>query len=262
MFKIIDLSMPVEPGAGEPESPRVRFLSHRNGACRFCNAVHNQLEPADFPAGEFLSNEYVRLSVHTGTHLDAPWHYGPLCMGKPARTIDEIPLEWCFGNGVLLDCTDKRSCQAITQQDICTALMRISYTPEAGDIVLIRTGADRLWGTKEYFTDFPGMEAGAVEYLIDRGIKTMGIDAYSFDLPFREMIRRYNQTGDRRCLWPAHFLGRQKEYIHLERLGNLASLPRPTGFKVACFPIKITRAGAGWVRAVAICDEHIGNGEE
>ena len=48
--------------------------------------------------------EFLELTTHSGTHLDAPWHYHPtMDGGKRALTIDEIPLEWCIGKGVVLD---------------------------------------------------------------------------------------------------------------------------------------------------------------
>lgn len=47
----------------------------------------------------------------------------------------------------------------------------------------------------------------------------------------------------------------QKEYCHIEKLANLDQLPKPFGFKVACFPIKITGASAGWCRVVAMVEE-------
>jgi cyclase len=68
------------------------------------------------------------------------------------------------------------------------------------------------------------------------------------------MLREFQRTGDRRVLWPAHFAGRSHEYCQIERLGNLAALPAPTGFTVCCFPVKIAGGGAGWARAVALLD--------
>ena len=47
--------------------------------------------------------EEVRAITHTGTHVDAPYHYAPTSEGRPARRIDEVPLEWCFAPGVVLE---------------------------------------------------------------------------------------------------------------------------------------------------------------
>ena len=55
------------------------------------------------PDGMALAHERVTLSAHGGTHVDAPLHYGPLCEGKPSKSIEDVPLEWCYGPGVVLD---------------------------------------------------------------------------------------------------------------------------------------------------------------
>ncbi|MDP2906516.1 MAG: DNA polymerase/3'-5' exonuclease PolX, partial [Nanoarchaeota archaeon] len=62
--------------------------------------------------------EKIVLSTHSGTHLDAPWHYAPVSEGKKAKTIDQIPLEWCYGNGVVLDFRRKKDGALITVKDL------------------------------------------------------------------------------------------------------------------------------------------------
>jgi kynurenine formamidase len=66
------------------------------------------------------------------------------------------------------------------------------------------------------------------------------------------MLAESRRTGDRSVLWPAHFVGRKREYCQIERLANLGALPAPTGFTVHALPVRITGAGAGWTRAVAL----------
>jgi len=65
----------------------------------------------------------------------------------------------------------------------------------------------------------------------------------------------FEKTGDKSIIWEAHFAGREREYCHIEKLANLDKIPKPFGFKVACFPIKITGASAGWCRPVAIVEK-------
>ena len=91
-----------------------------------------------------------------------------------------------------------------------------------------------------------------MHYLLDLGVRVIGTDAFSLDAPFTDILARWNATGDRSVLWPAHFAGRDREYCQIERLANLDQLPGPTGFTVSCFPVKIVGAGAGWARAVAL----------
>jgi kynurenine formamidase len=64
---------------------------------------------------------------------------------------------------------------------------------------------------------------------------------------------KFTQTGDASLIWEGHKAGREIGYCHLEKLHNLEALP-PHGFTIACFPVKIRGASAGWTRAVALFD--------
>ena len=116
---------------------------------------------------------------------------------------------------------------------------------------MIQTNGDQLWGKPEYFTTFRGISVEVTEWLIDQGVKVIGVDTFGFDAPFNTMLERYQISKDKKYLWPAHILGRRKEYCQIERLTNLASIPVESGFKVFCFPIKVMDCGAGWSRVVA-----------
>jgi cyclase len=213
-----------------------------------------ELDPGVFPEGEFLSNDFLAASTHTGTHIDAPAHYGSTALyGKP-RTIDELPLEWFHAPGLVLDLTGVGTGVA-TAEHLTAELDRVRHRPAPSDIVLLNTGASRHLGTQKFFTHFTGLDRSAVTLLLDLGVRVIGTDAFSLDAPFGYMIEKYQETGDRGVLWPAHLVGREREYCQIERLANLDALPRPYGFTVNCFPIKIATAGAGWARAVAVFDE-------
>ena len=122
-------------------------------------------------------------------------------------------------------------------------------------IVLIQTGADELWGNPEYLTEFPGMGREATLWLVERGVRVIGTDAYGFDKPFDEMGRRFEETGDPDELWPAHLAGREKEYCQIEKMANLDALPRKTDVPLVAFPVVVEGASAGWVRPVAVFGE-------
>ncbi len=130
------------------------------------------------------------MGVHSTTHIDAPWHYGPMSGGAPAQTIEEMPLEKCIGPGVVLDLTHKADDDAITPADLEAALAKTGATLNERTIVLIRTGRDKLMGTKEFWKRGTGMSAAATEWLLDRGPTVMGIDQWGWDLPFRAQIAR------------------------------------------------------------------------
>nr|HDO81090.1 cyclase family protein [Candidatus Bathyarchaeota archaeon] len=191
--------------------------------------------------------------------LDAPWHYAPTSEGKPAKTIDEIPLEWCYGDGVILDMRHKPQGSGITVEDLKEALEKINYKIKPGDIVMIMTGADKLWGKQEYLNAGCGMTREATLWLIEQGVRVVGIDAWGWDRPFWAIKADYEKTGDPSIIWEAHYVGREKTYLHIEKLANLDylydTLKKPYGFKVACFPVKVKGGSAGWCRAVAIIEE-------
>ena len=64
------------------------------------------------------------------------------------------------------------------------------------------------------------------------------------------MLKEFLDKKDPKALYPAHFYGRKREFIHIERLANLDKFPN-SGFKVICFPVKIKNTGAAWARVVA-----------
>jgi len=253
MMKIFDLSVPTEMSPSEVEPVQVEHIDHKQTAAFMASFFGATVD--DLPEGNGWANDQVTIRAHAGTHVDAPWHYYPTCGGARARTIDEMPLEWFYGDGVVLDMRHKPRGSLIDVDDLRAVLDAIGYTLKPGDIVLIQTGADKLWGQAEYFAAGAGMSAAATRWLIEQGIRTMGIDAWGWDQPFWAMKERFQQTGDPSVIWEAHRVGRDLEYCHIEKLANLDTLPRPFGFKVACFPVKLIGGSAGWTRVVAIFDD-------
>ncbi|MGW7535320.1 cyclase family protein [Amycolatopsis sp. NPDC054798] len=256
-MRIIDLSTPVDATVWEPNPVTHEVLSPVEGAVHMAEAMltgHGiEFDPAALPDGELLSLDTLTLTTHTGTHVDAPSHYGSSASYGVARHIDQMPLDWFIGPGVLLDISDA-PVGAVGADRLTEQFGRIGRAPRPGEIVLLRTGADRLAGTPKYFTDFAGLDGPATELLLDLGVRVIGTDAFSLDAPFGHMIGEYHRTGDRGVLWPAHFTGRRREYCQIERLSNLDTLPAATGFTVSCLPVKIAGAGAGWARAVALIE--------
>jgi kynurenine formamidase len=275
MRRIIDLSVPIMEGGGEPLPPKIEYHSHAWGASRMALApvqdkrswartlrnilgglvTGRRVRASDFPDGAALAWEAVRTDSHHGTHIDAPWHYGPTSEGKPARTIDQLPLEWFIGPGVRLDLRHKPAGATISVSDLQRALDAIGHTLSPLEIVMLWTGADEFWGRPEYLERYCGLGAEGTRWLLERGIKVIGTDAWSLDRPPLYMGRDFLQTGDPAYLWPAHLVGREREYSQIEKLAHLGDLPAATGYTVVCFPVNIERASAGWTRAVAIVEE-------
>lgn len=264
-LRLIDLSVPISSRTVEPDPPHIDYIDHRRAAQELAAIANQLVAPTptavatitehSFLDGLGLANETLKLDTHAGTHMDAPWHFGPRCQDKPTKTIDEIPLEWCFGPGVVLDLRHKKSGELITPEDLQTALERIRYRLNAGDIVLLMTGADKHFEQPDYFSAHAGMGRAATLWLLDQGVRVIGIDGWGFDRPAGEMLKDYMASGDTSTLLPAHMVGRDREYCHIEKLANLDLIPVPYGFWVSCFPVKVERGSAGWVRAVALVQE-------
>ena len=199
----------------------------------------------DLPNRLGWGNDTIHTNAHSSTHVDAPWHYYPTCGDAPARTIDQLPLEWFFHDGVVLDMRHKPRGGLITTEDVQLALAAIDYTLKPFDIVMIQTDADKQWGKAEYFNAGSGMSAEATRWLIAQGIKVMGIDAWGWDQPFWAQMERFKGSGDASVIWEAHRVGMDLEYCQIEKLAHLDTLPRPFGFKVSCFPVKMTGGSAG-----------------
>ena len=168
--------------------------------------------------------------------------------------IDQVPLEWCFQSGVKLDFRSFEDGYVATAADEEAELKRIDYELKPLDIVLVNTSAGARYGEEAYVASGCGMGAEATLYLLDKGVRITGTDAWSWDAPFVHTAKKYAETKDSSLIWEGHKAGRHKAYCHLEKLHNLEALPA-TGFTVCCFPVKIKNASAGWTRAVAILDD-------
>lgn len=255
-FRIIDLSVPLEHHAvSEPMPAKIHYVHHEGEGLEQMRQFFG-VKPEDLVASNGLgwAIEEIQAITHTGTHVDAPYHYGPISEGKPARTIDQVPLEWCFAPGVVLDMRHKKPGDFIEIADLETALEKIEYELRPLDIVLLQTGADKRINSQDYFAQ-PGLGREGVLWLVERGVRVIGIDAYTLDRPFASMVADYRRTGDGRFIWPAHFAGITREYCQIEKLANLDLIPRPHGFYVSCLPVKIHAASAGWCRAAALVPE-------
>ena len=249
--RMIDLSIGLfhEP-AHEPIKPSIAYLSHEVGAEWIETSFGATRADLVRSGGLGPAAEEVTATTHAGTHVDAPWHYAPVAEGAPARTIDELPLEWFFSDGVVLDVRSKGAGERIEIADLEAALARIDYALKPLDIVMLMTGRDRFLFGPEYFQQ-PGLTRESTLWLVEQGVKVIGIDAYSLDRSFEDIAEEFRATGNGDLIWEAHFAGIEREYCQIEKLANLDRIPRPSGFKVACFPIKVHRGSAGWCRPVA-----------
>ena len=239
--RLIDLSMEVYqgmmtyPNVAKPVI--VEMESHREMA--------RSIGTDQYGVDEITNHCMIVTGDHVGTHIDSLGHINPA-----APRAEGIPIELCYGDGVVLDLTHKAAGDEITPADLEQAEDKLGgYRIKPFDIVLLWTDAAKKRFDKSYLTDHPGMTKEAVHRLLDRGVKVMGIDAIGFDPPVAKMF-------ERRKFWEAHRVMREREYYHLENLCNLHEIPSPYhSFIVSLLPVKWRGASAAPVRAVAIIAE-------
>jgi kynurenine formamidase len=250
-MRIIDLSAPIAPtppDAAPFERVEITYTSHAEGAAQVQAMLG--VPPGLLRLGEgWAVEEFTRLGTHSVTHVDAPWHYNSTIGGEPAVTIDWLPLEWFFADGVVLDMTHKSDGETIQVQDVEAALATIHQMPKPRDIVLLRTGRDAFYGRPDYVLRGPAVSPETTRWLYERGVRVMGIDAWGWDGPLDRQAAEALARREPGIFWAAHQC--DLPYSQIERLVNLGSLP-PSGFTVSCFPLRIQGGSAGPARVVAI----------
>lgn len=164
------------------------------------------------------------LASHLGTHVDAPLHF--IAGG---RTIDTYALRDLGGPGVVVPVSTGPS-QPIT----ATHLERAGVAIERGDIVLLATGWDRYFGTEAYHTH-PYLGEDAAGWLVMRGVRLVGVDFFSADLP---VPLRSADFG-----WPVHHRLLGSGILIAENLARLSPLAGRR-LTIGAFPLKI-RGGDG-----------------
>jgi kynurenine formamidase len=255
--RFVDLSVPLETGiASDPPMalPKIDYIDHKASLGQILPFFPG-LTADDLPNGEGWAVEQLTVSTHNGTHLDAPYHYGStMSNGERALTIDEVPLEWCFNPGVKLDFRHMEDGYVATAADVEAELKRIGHELQPLDIVVVNTAAGARYGQPDYVGRGCGMGREATLYLLERGVRVTGTDAWSWDAPFIHTARRFQESHDPKIIWEGHRAGLEIGYSHIEKLTNLDQLPA-TGYEIACFPFKIKAASGGFTRAVAIFND-------
>jgi kynurenine formamidase len=155
---------------------------------------------------------------------------------------------------VKLDFRAKPDGHVITASEVEEELKRIGHELKPLEIVVVNTRAGSRYGNPDYVNSGCGMGYDATIFLLEKGIRLTGTDAWSWDAPFYFTAQKWANDHDPSIIWEGHKAGRDIGYCHLEKLHNLEALPGD-GFTIACFPHKIRGASAGWTRAVAIFEE-------
>ena len=177
--------------------------------------------------------ELLFLSTHTGTHMDAPYHF----LEKGAK-IHEISLKKLVSEAVLIQCR-KKSGGSITKTDIQ------KFEKKHGKIasfssVIFYTGWQRNLQKKYYFTKNPGLSVSAAKYLASKKINLVGIDSPSIDLG----------TASK---FSVHQVFAKKGVLIVENLANLEKI-KSSKFHLVVLPLKLKNATGSPVRAIAFVE--------
>ena len=249
--QVIDLSQRLSQStsAHEPMPHEIEYVDHEASI----PAIRERwgLGPEHWRDGLAWAYERVTLTTHSGTHVDAPYHYAPTSGGRPAKRLDEVPLRWWMGDGVVLALMHCDREAGITERDVRAELDRIGYTLKPYDIVLVRTDVSKCFAEPGYDLLHPGLRRDATAWLVDHGVKLIGIDAWGIDRPL-DLMAAEALAGDTAQLWESHKFGADREYCQIEKLCNLDRLPRPFGFQVLALPVSLEAASGAWARVVAL----------
>ncbi|MET9211478.1 MULTISPECIES: cyclase family protein [unclassified Nocardia] len=210
-MRLIDLTQPIHTGMPVfPGDPEVL------------------LEPALRVADDGVNVLRVHLGSQSGTHVDAPAH-----LDDRLPTLDELPLERFTGPAHLVDARSVPARGAI-------GVELFAIDPVPGAVVLIVTGWSSRWGTADYL-GHPYLHPDAAQWLVDKGIRTVGIDAPSIDP---------SEADD--LTLPAHRILCGAHAVIAENLTGLDRLLTVGGsIEISLFPLRLSGADGAPVRAVA-----------
>jgi len=256
-IKLVDISVSLDAEfASDPPGfrPKIKYLKHQE-TVESMTSFFPGLKGTDLPNGEAWAIEELHCITHNGTHLDAPYHFAStMDSGERAITIDEVPLEWCFAPAVKLDFRNFEDGYIVQASDVENELEKLNYQIQPLDIVVVNTSAGMKYGQESYVTSGCGMGFEATMFLLKKGVRLTGTDAWSWDAPFKYQAERYAKDQNAKAIWEGHKAGLKKGYCHLEKLSSLELLPSH-GFWISCFPFKIRGASAGFTRAVAFVQD-------
>ena len=186
------------------------MLATTAGPLEFRAHVSAFRSPSSFEARGAAGRDSA--NFHPQRHaLDAPWHYHPtMDNGKPAMTIDQVPLDWCTGPGVKLDFRHFSDGYVCTAADVEAELARIGHELKPGDIVLVNTRAGSRYGQDDYVSAGCGMGREATLWLTARGMRVCGTDAWTRwrTAPLMAQMKAHRRDGaTTRCSGEGHKAG-------------------------------------------------------
>lgn len=174
--------------------------------------------------------ELLFLSSHTGTHLDAPYHFD-----KKGPKINQIPLERLIGKGILIKLRKSRN-SPITKSDILSFEKKNGKIPDHSSLFFY-TGWQKNLKKQNYFTENPGLDTSAAKFLVSKKINLVGIDSPSIDIGKDESFS-------------VHHILSKNNILIVENLANMNKI-KSIEFTFTILPLKLKDATGSPVRAVA-----------
>lgn len=168
----------------------------------------------------------LAMSVHAGTHVDAPHHFL-----NDRRTVESLPLEVLTGPCYVLQLPDD-------VDEITAEVLKRTPIPEGAERLLFGTRNSHWWGqgVNEFQTDFVAVSEDGARWLVERGIKLVGVDYLS--------VAPYHQAV------PTHRVLLEAGVVALEGV-NLSQVPR--GFyELYCLPLKLAGSDGAPARAILV----------
>ena len=226
-MQIIDLSQDIYEG--------MKVYPGHLKTVQFEHATHEETEPR-FEGGFSFQTTGFMLNDNGPTHVDSFSHLDPT---PGAETIDQMSLDLFYGPAVCLDVTGFAPQTDINAEDLDRIVSESPVDVQRGDIVLFHTATwNKFSGDKRYLTEFAGLGASAAEWIVERGVKTFGVDSPTPDNPASKT-------------YPVHMMCRREHITHYENLANLDQVVN-TRFTFVGFPLKVRGAHGGPTRAVAL----------
>jgi arylformamidase len=197
----------------------------------------------------------MHMDLHCGTHIDSPLHY---IEGGPS--MDELPIERCFGEAAVVDLTDKGELEPITAEDMEE---RGKHVKE-GDIVLLKTGwternaggnTERMEGLPanwDYWKKGPYPTKSMAEWMVQKKVKAVGYDCPNECTHHKHVLYSFTHTGPQEKLEEKHVhrIHLSHGILQIEYLCNLTAIKKER-VKFFAVPLKLKTEGSP-VRAFAI----------
>ena len=175
--------------------------------------------------------ELLFLSSHSGTHIDAPFHFM-----KDGKKIHQIPISRLKRKTRLIKIKKIKN-QGISKTDIISFERKYGYI-ENGSSVIFYTGWQKNISQKFYFSENPGLTITAAKYLASKKLNLIGIDSPSIDL-------------GKNSRFDAHKILAKKDILIVENLANLHRIKK-LEFDFFVLPLKLYNASGSPVRAISI----------